>query len=46
MTAHDNLATRERVKRSGPAGYLVKPFDGQALLDAILRVAGPGVAGS
>lgn len=46
MTAHDDLATRERAKRSGPAGYLVKPFDGQALLDAILRVAGPGTAGS
>jgi FixJ family two-component response regulator len=46
MTAHDDLTTRERAKRSGPAGYLVKPFDGQALLDAILRVAGPGVAGS
>jgi FixJ family two-component response regulator len=46
MTAHDDLATRERAKRSGPAGYLVKPFDGQALLDAILRVAGPGMAGS
>lgn len=46
MTAHDDLTTRERVKRSGPAGYLVKPFDGQALLDAIVRVAGPGVAGS
>jgi len=46
MTAHDDLATRERAKRSGPAGYLVKPFDGQALLDAILRVAGPGMSGS
>jgi FixJ family two-component response regulator len=46
MTAHDDAATRERVKRSGTAGYLVKPFDGQALLDAILRVAGPGMTGS
>jgi len=46
MTAHDDLATRERAKRSGPAGYLVKPFDGQVLLDAIVRVAGPAVAGS
>jgi len=41
MTAHDDLATRERIRRSGAAGYLGKPFDGQALLDAILRVAGP-----
>jgi FixJ family two-component response regulator len=46
MTAHDDLTTRERVKRSGPAGYLVKPFDGHVLLDAIVRVAGPGMAGS
>jgi FixJ family two-component response regulator len=41
MTAHDDSATRERIERSGAAGYLGKPFDGQALLDAILRVAGP-----
>ena len=41
MTAHDDPATRERIARSGAAGYLGKPFDGQALLDAILRVAGP-----
>jgi len=46
MTAHDDATTRERIRRSATAGYLVKPFDGQALLDAILRVAGPGVAGS
>jgi FixJ family two-component response regulator len=43
MTAHDDPATRERIRRSRAAGYLGKPFDGQALLDAILRVAGPGV---
>jgi FixJ family two-component response regulator len=42
MTAHDDPATRERIRRSGAAGYLGKPFDGHALLDAILRVAGPG----
>ncbi len=42
MTAHDDAATRERIRRSGAAGYLGKPFDGQALLDAIRRVAGPG----
>jgi FixJ family two-component response regulator len=44
MTAHDDAVTRERIRRSGAAGYLGKPFDGQALLDAIRRVAGP-VAG-
>ncbi len=46
ITAHDDAATRERIRRSGAAGYLGKPFDGQALLDAIVRVTGPGVAGS
>ena len=46
MTAHDDAGTRERIRLSGAAGYLGKPFDGQALLDAILRVAGPAVAGS
>jgi len=44
MTAHDDAATRERIKRAGMAGYLVKPFDGQVLLDAILGVAGPAMA--
>ncbi|SRR6266850_3055398 len=43
MTAHDDPATRERIARSGAAGYLGKPFDGQALLDAILQAAGPAV---
>ena len=45
MTAHDDVATRERIRRSGAAGYLGKPFDGQALLDAIHRIAGPGATG-
>jgi len=35
ITAHDDDATRDRVRRSGAAGYLRKPFDKQALLDAI-----------
>ena len=46
MTAHDDAATRERIRRSGAAGDLGKPFDGQALLDAILRVAGPAATGA
>ncbi|HEY7437133.1 MAG TPA: response regulator [Methylomirabilota bacterium] len=46
ITAHDDAETRERIRRSGAAGYLGKPFDGQALLDAILRVAGPAAAGA
>ena len=28
ITAHDDAATRERVRRSGAAGYLGKPFEG------------------
>lgn len=44
MTAHDDATTRERIRRSGMAGYLVKPFDGQALLDAVSRVIGPSAA--
>lgn len=44
MTAHDDAATRERIKRAGMVGYMVKPFDGQVLLDAILGVAGPAMA--
>jgi len=34
MTAHDDAPTRERIERS-TAGHLWKPFDDQALLDAI-----------
>jgi FixJ family two-component response regulator len=37
ITAHDDAPTRERIEKSGAAGYLWKPFDGQALLDAIGR---------
>jgi len=40
ITAHDDADTRERIARSGPAGYLAKPFDGQALLDVIGKVVG------
>ena len=35
MTAYDDAATCERVKRSGVAGFLRKPFDDWVLLDAI-----------
>jgi FixJ family two-component response regulator len=40
MTAHDDAVTRERIRRSGVAGYLGKPFGGAALLEAIRRVTG------
>ena len=35
ITAHDDAATRERVRQSGVAAYLRKPFDKRALLEAI-----------
>jgi FixJ family two-component response regulator len=35
ITAHDDVPTRERVRRAGVAAYLPKPFDEQALLDAV-----------
>src|SRR5262245_14765318 len=43
VTAHDDAETRDRVRQSGAAAYLSKPFDKRALLDAIGRavVAGP-----
>lgn len=40
ITAHDDAATRDRARESGAAGYLAKPFDGQALLDVIGTVVG------
>jgi FixJ family two-component response regulator len=40
ITAHDDPATRERIRESGAAGFLSKPFNPQALLDAIHGVAG------
>ena len=41
ITAHDNARTRERVKQSGVAGFLSKPFGDQALLDLIERETCP-----
>ncbi len=40
ITAHDDEATHERVRGSGAAGYLRKPFEERALLDAIERAVG------
>jgi FixJ family two-component response regulator len=40
ITAHDDVATRERAERSGAAAYLLKPFEGQVLLDAIEATVG------
>jgi FixJ family two-component response regulator len=35
ITAHDDAPTRARAERSGAVAYLLKPFEGQMLLDAI-----------
>ena len=40
ITAHDDAPTRERIRRSGAAGHLRKPFDDQDLLDAIRQAIG------
>ena len=40
ITAHDDTTTRDRIEKSGAAGHLQKPFDEQAVLDAIRRAIG------
>jgi FixJ family two-component response regulator len=37
MTSHDDAPTRHRIEKSGAAAHLRKPFDAQAVLDAIRR---------
>ena len=37
ITSHDDGATRARVESAGAAGHLWKPFDEQAVLEAIRR---------
>ena len=40
ITAHDDARTRERIEKSGAAGHLRKPFDEQAVLQAIRQAVG------
>jgi FixJ family two-component response regulator len=40
ITAYDDGPTRERARRSGAVEYLTKPFDEEALIDAIHRAIG------
>jgi FixJ family two-component response regulator len=40
ITGHDDPATRDRIQRSGAAGHLRKPFDNDAMLQAIRRAIG------
>jgi FixJ family two-component response regulator len=42
ITANDDARIRERAENSGAAGYLSKPVDRQALLEAIRRAIGLG----
>ena len=37
MTAHDDPTTRERIEKSSAVGHLEKPFEEEAILDAIRR---------
>jgi len=41
ITAHDDDATRRRIKESGAVAHFWKPVDGQALLDAIRLAIAP-----
>ena len=40
MTAHDDVQTRERIAKCGAPGYLRKPFESYALLEAIGQAIG------
>lgn len=40
MTAHDDAATRERIRTCGATGYLRKPFEASALLSAVGEAIG------
>jgi FixJ family two-component response regulator len=40
ITAYDDGPTRERARKSGAVEYLTKPFDEEALIDAIHRAVG------
>jgi FixJ family two-component response regulator len=42
VTAYDSPQTRERARRVGACGLLLKPFDKQALLRAIHEAVGDG----
>lgn len=41
ITAHDDAETRERARRAGAVEYLRKPFDEEALIQAIHKAIGP-----
>ena len=41
ITAHDDVPTRERARKSGAVAYVRKPFDEHALIGAIEKAFGP-----
>jgi FixJ family two-component response regulator len=42
VTAYHETASERRARHGGIVGYLRKPFDDEAILDAITRALGPG----
>jgi FixJ family two-component response regulator len=40
ITAHDDVGVRERARKAGVSGYLRKPFDDQALIEALYKALG------
>ena len=44
LTSLDDVATLDRIAKSGAAGHLRKPFDAATVLDAIHRAVGPAQA--
>jgi FixJ family two-component response regulator len=41
MTGHDKISSAELARRTGPDGFLRKPFDGDLILDMVRRRAEP-----
>ena len=39
MTGHDKISSAELARRTGPDGFLRKPFDGDLILDMVRRRA-------
>jgi FixJ family two-component response regulator len=46
ITAHDDVAARERSRRNGAAAYLKKPFEPASFLDAIASAIAAGATSS
>jgi FixJ family two-component response regulator len=41
MTGHDKISSAELARRTGPDGFLRKPFDGDLILDMVRRRSEP-----